>query len=167
VPRVFVSYSHNDESSARGLKTALEDHGLTVWFAADEINPGERVADRVREGLASANSVVLLIGSETSDWTRYEWSEALQRSWGHDQQAPALLAVVLPDAETPSFARHQPLVKVGRTPDWERIAEAVQLASTGRTFAADTDEARKELGTRLKEVEEAVRELPDDLIVEK
>jgi hypothetical protein len=162
-----VSYSHDDEPAARGLKGALEDHGFTVWLAADEVNPGESVADRVREGLASASSVVLLIGSQTSDWARYEWSEALQRSWGHDQQAPVLLAVVLPDAETPSFARHQPLVKMDPVAGWESIAEALERVAAGRRPATYSDRARKELGARLKEVEDAVRGIPDDLIVER
>jgi hypothetical protein len=127
---VFVAYSHEDEDMARQLKRTLADHGFEAWLASDEIRPGQRVADHVRDSLKSASAVVLLIGRQPSNWARYEWSQALEMSWDEDRSIP-LVPVALHDADPPSFLRDRQLVRVAGEPgDWEQVAQALELPQT-------------------------------------
>ena len=124
---VFLSYSHDDESSARHLKQALARNGVQTWLASDELRPGERWSEVIRQRLRSASVLVLLIGRRPGAWTRYEWSEAVQASW--DRGVP-LMPVLLEGAEAPEFlrahqafrVRHDSAVCGTRSPDtWARL----------------------------------------------
>lgn len=156
--RVFVSYSHDDEYAARELKQVLDDHGFEAWLASDEIRPGQRVVDHVRESIRSAGAVVLLIGSEPSDWARYEWSQALELSWAEDQ-SKQLVPVVLQGADSPSFLHDRQVVRVAGEPDgWEQVAHALELGGERKHRKSD----RGRLTRRLDELAKTAAALPEE-----
>jgi hypothetical protein len=159
VKQVFVSYSHEDEGPARELKHALADLGFAAWLAADEIRPGDRVAEHVLEGLRSSDAVVLLIGRQPSSWARYEWSLALQLSWDSTREVP-LIPVMLHGAEPPVFLRDQPLVQIfDESEGWGSIANALRATPVRRWQT--TDAGRSELAGRLTELERTAATLSD------
>lgn len=159
--RVFVSYSQKDESAARKLKAALADRGNEVWLADDEIQPGETVAERVREGLRAANAVVLLIGRHPTTWARYEWSEALERAWDPSGEF-RLLPVILPGAERPSFVGDEQVLTIARQSDWARVAEALEKSDTTSLRWRTSGAAQSALAERLNELEAVASALPDE-----
>ena len=108
---VFISYSRPDEDVARSLKETIEQRGVAAWLAADELKPGQSVAEAVRDAIAESSLVVLLIGDQPSDWTRHEWSQALQLAW--DPEHPkAIVPVLVDDAEPPAFLGDQPFLRL-------------------------------------------------------
>jgi hypothetical protein len=155
---VFVSYSHEDKDRAEQLKQALADHGIEAWLAGDEIRPGERVVDRIRESLELASAVVLLIGRQSSNWARYEWSQALELSWGRDLNLP-VVPVVLNDADPPSFLRNKQILRVSdRDGDWGQVARTLQTATPLDWQSSDGEGGR--LTQRLVELEKTAAALP-------
>lgn len=159
--RVFVSYSHQDEDSARALKSALARHGLDVWLTADEIRPGDKIVDRIRDGLRSASVVVLLVGTQPSTWARNEWSQALQMIWDADRKVP-LVPIILPNADPPTFLRDQPHLRIHEdSGDWEDLAKVIETPPT--TFRWRTsDIAKSNLARRFNELAKAAAALPED-----
>ena len=158
--RVFVSYSHEDEAAAKTAKAVLARHGLDVWLAGDEIRPGDRIADRIRDELHSASAVVLLIGREPSNWARSEWSLALEESWDAKRELN-LLPVLLPGAEQPAFLQSLAYVPiVDETRDWERVAEMIATSPAGTLGWHSSEVAKVALGRRLSELEKAAAFLP-------
>lgn len=155
-PPVFVSYSHEDEASARRLKDAFARHGLRAWVATDDILPGEKVSEAVGASMSNASVLVLVIGQRQSNWARYEWRQALLASW---ERGVPLLPVLLEGAEPPAFLRDQPvLAATGAPADWDEIASRVDRARTsGRQAPAET---QRILDGRLTEIQKAAAALP-------
>jgi hypothetical protein len=157
---VFVSYSHEDQDVAQQLKQALAGHGFEAWLASDEIRPGQRVVDHIRDSLENASAVVILIGKQPSDWARYEWSQALELSWDEDRSVP-LVPVLLHDAHPPSFLRDRRLLRFAGDPrDWEQVARTLEHAQTiERALPGDQGIALTE---RLVELKKTAAVLADE-----
>ena len=78
---VFISYSHQDESSARKLAEALESKGLSAWTNT-EIRPGKKWAEQIEKALKQSKVFLLLISPDflASRWTNFELGVALSRA---------------------------------------------------------------------------------------
>lgn len=63
--QVFLSYDRNDEEFAKALKEQLEEHGLTVWKATDEILPGENLWQRASEALKASKAMIVLLSPDS------------------------------------------------------------------------------------------------------
>lgn len=160
--RVFISYGHRDEDSARALERALVERGHDVFIGAEEIRAGDNWADRIRDGMRAADAIVLLIGRHPSLWARNEWSRALRLSWDAEGEV-ALVPVVLDDAQPPTFLRDQQHVRIQN--DTERWEPLVEMLETIRPTAFEWRKSkteRSELATRWNEIEKTAAALPDD-----
>ncbi len=63
--QIFISHSHNDEMFARKVASFLEDQGLDVWEASNEILPGDNWAAKISQGLQESNAMVVLLTPES------------------------------------------------------------------------------------------------------
>ncbi len=63
--QIFISHSHNDEMFARKVASFLENQGLDVWEASNEIFPGDNWAAKVSQGLQESNAMVVLLTPES------------------------------------------------------------------------------------------------------
>ena len=63
--QIFISHSHNDEMFARKVASILEDQGLIVWEASNEIFPGDNWAAKISQGLQESNAMVVLLTPES------------------------------------------------------------------------------------------------------
>lgn len=81
-PFVFISYSHTDKDFAVNFSKRLTRAGIKHFRDAASIKWGESIPRRVREGLASATHLVVLIspGSAESQWVAYEMGYAHGKS---------------------------------------------------------------------------------------
>ncbi|MGH3795153.1 MAG: TIR domain-containing protein [Pseudonocardiaceae bacterium] len=99
---VFVSYAHEDEAWVRTLAENLHRAGLDVYFDRWEIAGGDRLADRLQQGLESSAAVVLVVSRAAVDrpWWREEFAAAMTGAVAGVQR---LIPVLLDDVALPRF----------------------------------------------------------------
>lgn len=160
-PLVFISHSYADRATARECAEALRSRGVSVW--SDEIAPGERIQDVVRERLDKANVFVLLISPDTQDspWVRFESSEVLKHTWRDPTRR--VLPIVIGQAQLPGYLRDHFFLKIspGRASEvfdaLVNFVSAEHVESTvDRTSAGD-----ERLERRLSELQRAAAALAE------
>jgi len=93
MPRIFISYSHEDKPVARELARELEERHASVWFDEEMLAPGDKLSEKLNEAIRSSDVFLLLVSraSEASTWTRRELELALAAPNG-TRVVPVLLA---------------------------------------------------------------------------
>ncbi|MBU1319359.1 MAG: TIR domain-containing protein [candidate division Zixibacteria bacterium] len=83
----FISYSHEDEPFAQKLAAALRRNGVRVWFASDDIRPGERIRDQIKKAIAAFDRLIFVLSESSmkSNWVRSEILDALSREQSGSQ----------------------------------------------------------------------------------
>jgi hypothetical protein len=76
MPDVFLSYSREDQATARHFAAALERAGFSVWWD-QALNPGEAFDQVTEQALEQARAVIVL-WSKTSVQSRWVRAEATQ-----------------------------------------------------------------------------------------
>ena len=103
MPKVFISYSHQDKQSARLLAEKLQAADIQVWFDEHDLNPGADIASSIRAGFEGSDTILLLVGKGKygDSWARREAALALS------QNGKRVIPVLLdPDADLPYILRH-------------------------------------------------------------
>jgi hypothetical protein len=79
--KVFISHRLVDTTEAARLAADLRRLGHQVWLDADEVRPGDSIVQKIDEGLANADYLVLCYSSAgvASPWTSREWMSTLSR----------------------------------------------------------------------------------------
>jgi hypothetical protein len=96
--RVFISHSHADRGFAAELDLILRKHQAATFFDQAEIEAGDSLPDRLRQGIAWCNSLLLLwsASARQSRWVDQEWNLAYD---SRKKIVPYLLdSSLLPDA---------------------------------------------------------------------
>src|ERR1039457_4458253 len=77
----FISYSHKDDEFCRRLHSRMQQEGLRVWFAPEEMKGGKRLHDQIDEAIRVYDKllVVLSEGSMGSEWVVTEILKARKR----------------------------------------------------------------------------------------
>lgn len=91
--KVYLSHAEEDRDFARDLASRLEGEGIDVWFAANEILPGENVALIVGRALQNSDAMVVLVSpaAARSEWVRNEISFAIGSPRYKDRLIPVVL----------------------------------------------------------------------------
>jgi hypothetical protein len=78
-PRVFVSYSHQDESLANQLIIALRERGADVWQDIEELAPGDNLNEQISAAIRGSDIFLVLISPKSvhSQWVQRELQTAL------------------------------------------------------------------------------------------
>jgi hypothetical protein len=77
----FVSHSSKDEEFAQKLSARLRTAGVPVWYAPEDIQPGEKTYDQVKKAIASFDRLLVVLSphSMSSNWVKTELANALAR----------------------------------------------------------------------------------------
>ena len=59
--KVFISHSPVDGKLAKRVAALLQEAGLDVWEAGNEILPGDNWADKIAQGLKESEAMVVLL----------------------------------------------------------------------------------------------------------
>ena len=72
--KIFLSHTSADKPFVRKLAADLRNNGHTVWIDEAEINIGDSLIGKIREGLDSVDyvAVVLSKASIQSEWVKKE-----------------------------------------------------------------------------------------------
>ena len=79
MPRVFMSYSRDDLSTAQRLEGALQAHDIAVWRDQESIYGGQQWPKAIGEAIA-AHDFLLLVWSKSaarSHFVEFEWNSAI------------------------------------------------------------------------------------------
>lgn len=125
---VFLSYSSEDRDWATEITTALKDSGVSTWFDAHDIVPGDRWQTRIEEALRESRVLVLIVSPKSLNrpWTFFEIGAAVADS----KRIVPVLAEDVDIASLPPLLRQFQSVKE-RSPREaaRRVAEAVAHSS--------------------------------------
>jgi TolB-like protein len=77
LPDIFLSYSRDDQATARRFAEGFEREGFTIWWDAS-LNPGEAYDQVTEKALREAKAVVVLWSRKSVDsrWVRAEATQA-------------------------------------------------------------------------------------------
>ena len=96
--QVFVSYSRKDEAAVRDLVSRLQADGVDIWFDRDQLRPGQRWEDEIRNAINDARAVVVCLSSRWVDDKGYVQKEfrvileaAKMQPWGATWMVPVRL----------------------------------------------------------------------------
>jgi hypothetical protein len=81
----FVSYSHEDEAFAAQLVARLRTEGVRVWFAPEDLNPGQKIHEEVQKAIESFDRLVVVLSDNSmrSHWVQSEIRKARGRELQH------------------------------------------------------------------------------------
>jgi hypothetical protein len=77
----FISHSSKDSDFAQKLAARLRMEGVPVWYAPDDILPGEKIYEQVKKAIASFDRLLVVLSrhSMDSEWVKTEMANALAR----------------------------------------------------------------------------------------
>ncbi|NMW21782.1 MAG: toll/interleukin-1 receptor domain-containing protein [Chlorobiaceae bacterium] len=78
---VFISYSHNDESSVDRLFHRLKATQMKVWYAPEEMKPGAKLHEQIDAAIEEYDRLVLILSesSMNSRWVATEIRKARRK----------------------------------------------------------------------------------------
>lgn len=170
---VFISYASDTRPLAEELTKALENQGMTAWVDFKDLRPGQRWKEELERALDSAQSVVILLSSESrpTPWQEAEWRTALARTWADGDKK--LLQVVVGTSDPPPFLRNWVPLRIDPKSDtttWtHHVLEALRHLRND-TVHSLSPQNRAERQQRLDELGKAAEELrqgqPDSPLIQ-
>lgn len=103
--RIFFSYSHTDIELVQSFLSALLiQQEFDPWFDLHQIEVGDRIAERIEDGLNASDYYVLFISKSSNDssWVRQELETAFTLA---SEKKLSLVPVLLSDAPVPFQVR--------------------------------------------------------------
>lgn len=130
LPKIFISYSHQDSVCARGIARFLLRQNYDVWIDVEKLVTGQKWATSIDAALKKADVVIALISrnSVRRPEVLREVSEALDRA-EQDEQFKVLF-VVIGNVHASWFAGEDPAI-AGKVIDYLKKVQFVQLDARG------------------------------------
>jgi uncharacterized protein YjbI with pentapeptide repeats len=77
----FISYSHQDQEFAQRLRGRLQEEGLRIWYAPEDLRGGGKVHDQIDDAIRLHDKLLLVLStaSMSSEWVATEISKARRR----------------------------------------------------------------------------------------
>lgn len=113
-PKVFISASMKDYAIARRLISFLREQGYVPWAAAEELEAGADLRQKIGEALAAADCVIVIFSAHSAQsyWVQYEVEAATVReATGQTVVLPVLLDDV-GEFVLPSYMRHKTYIRL-------------------------------------------------------
>lgn len=137
---LFVSYASQDRESVKNLVSVLEERGMRVWWDKGQIKLGDKLSQKIDEGLRSSKYGVVIISSSfvAKHWPENELRSMLNRSISSGEKVilPALLGLT-----HTQFAEHYPLmadiVTTEFSGDFDQLADEIISAIEHVPFAGE------------------------------
>lgn len=78
-PKIFISYSHEDNDFAEKLVVDLQNYCLSIWIDRLEMRPGDSLWEKISRGMKKSDylAVILSPDSVKSNWVKKEVKIAL------------------------------------------------------------------------------------------
>lgn len=102
---IFLSHSHEDKTFARKLAGDLRKEGHAVWIDEAEINIGDSLIEKIREGLDSVDYVAAILSTSSinSNWVTKELDLASNREI--EENRVVVLPLMFEQVDLPGFLK--------------------------------------------------------------
>jgi hypothetical protein len=92
----FLSHSSKDEKFAQKLAGRLRQEGVPLWYAPEDIQPGDKTYDQVKTAISTFDRFLLVLSSASmkSEWVRTELAKGLARERQENRRVLFPVAVV-------------------------------------------------------------------------
>jgi len=92
----FISHSSRDRDFAQKLAARLRTEGVPVWYAPEDILPGEKIFDQVKKAIASFDPLLVVLSPDSmkSNWVQTELGSALPREHREGRRVVFPIALV-------------------------------------------------------------------------
>ena len=103
--KIFLSHTSTDKKFVRKLGADLRRYGHTIWIDEAEINIGDSLIGKIRDGLDSVDyvAVVLSEASIKSEWVKKEIEIASNREI--EEKKVVVLPLLIQNVELPGFLK--------------------------------------------------------------
>lgn len=103
--KIFLSHNHADKPFARKLAADLRLHGHIVWIDEAEIEIGDSLIEKIRDGVDRMDFLAAVISQKSldSEWVKRELDLASNREI--DEKRVIVLPLLLEDVELPGFLK--------------------------------------------------------------
>jgi len=138
MPEVFVSYAEKDKPKVVKLVEALKkEKDIKVWFDEDQIRPGDDFVEKMKDGIAAADKVIICLSpSFTSkpptSWVKRELKMAILEEQEH-QQLRIIPVRLKKGGEIPKELGTRAYADLSTNKRWRenfpRLLEAIRAAS--------------------------------------
>jgi hypothetical protein len=106
LPHVFISYVRENSIDIQRLADALRAYGVDVWLDKDQIKPGTRWADSIREAIGDGAFFLACFSRASSERMRTYMNEEIAIAIEELRQRPTdqawFIPILLDDADIPS-----------------------------------------------------------------
>lgn len=146
--KIFVSYSHQDRPRVNVIVDRLQRAGHEVWIDSIKIKLGDNIAERINEGIATAEVVIVVVSknSMSSKWVQQEFSSIALSEISKRQ--PKVIPVLIDAGPVPSYLANYYFVDLTRDLEGGLDLLINSLTPTKRSKdavqARRTEESRKE-----------------------
>lgn len=131
-PKVFISYSHDDDEWVRAFAEALRDQNVDVWFDQWDVALGASLHDALETGLRESDAMVTVVSRSNARSPNMFFELGLALGMGK-----RLIPIVSKDLELswiPFDLRTRRFVKKGSPMETAReVASAVKKSEKSRT----------------------------------
>ena len=102
---IFLSHSHSDKPLARKLAADLRAAGHVVWIDEAEIEIGDSLVEKIRDGIDQVDYVAALLSSASveSEWVKRELDLASNREI--DEKRVVVLPLIVEKVDLPGFLK--------------------------------------------------------------
>lgn len=93
---VFLCHSSSDKETVREIAKILTSHGISYWLDEDQIAFGDRVTERIEDGLKRSRYVVPCLSASLggSNWTRGEYGAILNTEFSGETDRVVIPLVI-------------------------------------------------------------------------
>jgi hypothetical protein len=134
VPRVFISYAHENRFIVALLAWKLKRRSIEVTYDDRDVRIGDRVEERLCELVQASDYLVLVLSARaaSSEWVKYEVEVAIAEEKRRDAQM--ILTILLDDVELPEPLRERVFLKEADH-NLRALCDRIAQKVGGRTYA--------------------------------
>lgn len=154
--RVFISYNHEDQETARRVRTFLEGKDMDVILDLDDLAAGRSILEFIQESIKKCDAVVSIVSAKSlqSGWVSQESVASMYAVWMADKKfIPVRLDDMVFDSKFQILALKTISAKIQELDS--DIAEIRSLGSDAR----DLEDDRKRLFDLQKEFSTILQKL--------
>ncbi len=130
-PQVFIAYSSEDKKFAEEIAEDLQKRGLRIWIDIQQINPGDKLIQKIKEGLRKSGFFLAIVSESAikSPMTQKEFKMAVVRT--REGKWPRVIPVKIDDVEMPEYLRDTVYLDIrkGYQEGLDKIVQVVMQSS--------------------------------------